>query len=573
MSTRRVPAAVDRRLREQLAEFRTRLNAADAQPGAVARRRGIPLLQWDLVAGCAAAVVLAAALALLLPTQHGLAEVAHAMLDQPWIHQRIEEAGGRVSELWYSPTRDILASRRPDSVRFEDHRLRVYYSYDPAEQVVYRGPVVWRSQAGGYDSMVAAIKVLLQSERTIDRPLDHLGFLGPEREKMKVLDQNVQKVTEQGCVWLDYRLTVSHSGSNQPMKMLFRVNATTKLPELCCTELPELCRTEGQWDGKPVTIETHFDFPEKGPADIYDLGVPRTARFVDRVPSGDLDRIWKTLQAGRQRMDNYRAIFVMRLDGTDYAWWTERPMVFYRKDSKFRADYVATWTGNLSDVKRPAEGKNLGVWWAERIKFFRFYPQYVLRDSMLFTSELKVVTDRDGSEHQDIVSVQKSRQNNDPGETFPPEYSMRPEFACRPPMGLGNPDMEPVIDMHPAEGPPGCILVHIRHTSTKGRINEKGCGMPDALRYWLDPQRDYIAMRWDMLTRDEKGQEAIFESDTLEETARSPQGVWYATRIRRSFPSRARNGNFGDQVYQLYVDFNADLPDALFEPQTPRRIH
>ena len=171
--------------------------------------------------------------------------------------------------------------------------------------------------------MVTAIKVLLQSERTIDRPLDQLGFLGPEREKMKLLDQKVEKVTEQGRVWLDYRLTVSHPGSNEPMKMLFRVNAATKLPEMC--------RMEGQWDGKPVTTETHFDFPEKGPADIYDLGVPRTAKFVNRVPSGDLDRIWKTLQAGRQRMDNYRAIKVMRIDGMEYAWWTDLPMIFYRK--------------------------------------------------------------------------------------------------------------------------------------------------------------------------------------------------------------------------------------------------
>jgi hypothetical protein len=103
--------------------------------------------------------------------------------------------------------------------------------------------------------------------------------------------------------------------------------------------------------------------------------------------------------------------------------------------------------------------------------------------------------------------------------------------------------MEPVIDMHPAEGPAGCILLRIRHTSPKGRVNEKGIGMPDSQRYWLDPKRDHIAMRWDMLRRDEKGQEAILESDTVEETARSPQGVWHATRIRRRFPSRARNGN------------------------------
>jgi hypothetical protein len=449
-------------------------------------------------------------------------------------------------------------------VRFEDHRLDVYYSYDPAEQVVYRGPVVWRSQAGENESMAAAIKVLLQSERTVDRPLDQLGFLGPEREKMKLLDQSVKKVTEQGRDWLDYRLTVSHAGATQPMKMLFRVNAVTKLPEMC--------RMEGHWDGKPVSVETHFDFPEKGPADIYDLGVPRTARFVDRVPSGDLDRIWKTLQAGRQWMDNYRAIFVVRHEGIEYAWWTAMPTMFYRKGPKLRADYVCSWTGNLSDVKRPAEAEDLGKWWAERIKSFQFYPHYVLRDSTLYTSELKEVTDRDGSKHLDIVSVQRLPQNTQPGETFPPEYSMRPEFACRPPMGLGNPDMEPVLEMHPTDGPRGCILLRVRRTSNKDRINDKGFGMPDVERYWLDPQRDYIVMQWDTITRDEKGKEAIFERDTVEETARSPQGVWYATRIRRTFPSRARNGNFGDQVYQLYVDFTIDFPDALFEPQTPRRI-
>jgi hypothetical protein len=252
-----VPAQVDRRLRSQLAEFRTRLSAADPQPVAVAGRRRTPLLRWNLVAGCAAVGVLAVALALLLPGLNGysFAEVRHAVLDQPWVHERIEEADGRVSELWYSPTKDISASRRPDSVRFEDHRLRVYYSYDPAEQVVYRGPVVWRSEASEYESMAAAIKVLLQSERTVDRPLDQLGFLGPEREKMRLLDQSVKKVTEQGRSWLDYRLTVSHAGSNQPMKMLFRVDAVTKLPEMC--------RMEGQWDGKPVTVETRFDFPEK----------------------------------------------------------------------------------------------------------------------------------------------------------------------------------------------------------------------------------------------------------------------------------------------------------------------
>ena len=77
------------------------------------------------------------------------------------------------------------------------------------------------------------------------------------------------------------------------------------------------------------------------------------------------------------------------------------------------------------------------------------------------------------------------------------------------------------------------------HTSNEGRINEKGIGQADGNHYWLDPQRNYIVMRWDMIVRDGNGHATVFERDTVEETARSPQGVWYATKVRRSFAGRA----------------------------------
>ena len=69
------------------------------------------------------------------------------------------------------------------------------------------------------------------------------------------------------------------------------------------------------------------------------------------------------------------------------------------------------------------------------------------------------------------------------------------------------------------------------------------------------------------------GKENIIESDRIEETARSPQGVWYATKIRRKYRKPRWEGKPTDQVYHIYVDFDADLPDSLFEPPTPRRIH
>ena len=114
--------------------------------------------------------------------------------------------------------------------------------------------------------------------------------------------------------------------------MLFRVDPQTKLLKLS--------RHESQWEGKTVTYEARFDYPEKGPADVYDLGVPKTAKLVDRVPNDDLARILEIIRAGRQRMDDYRAILIRRIEGQRAN--SGFPEVLYRKGDKFRRD-TAIW--------------------------------------------------------------------------------------------------------------------------------------------------------------------------------------------------------------------------------------
>jgi hypothetical protein len=241
------------------------------------------------------------------------------------------------------------------------------------------------------------------------------------------------------------------------------------------------------------------------------------------------------------------------------------PRIFYRKGTRFRADSNAEWK---VPFKRPAEGVAPRQWWFEQARTSRFFPQSVIRDSSRYISTTKPVDNPDGSQHAEIVSVQRVDDNAKPEEVFPAEWSMRPEFACRPPMGLGSPHFEPVLDLHPAEGPEGCILLAVRNSPNKDPINEKGMGMPDGYRFWLDPRRDYIVVKSSTARRDGNGREVLVEEDTVEEAARSPQGVWYATRIRRSF-----GGRYGDQVYHIYVDFDAKLPDTLFEPPTPGRAY
>lgn len=559
-----VPPMVEQKLRARLAEFRSRL--AQEQPAQAIRGPfwlRPPL--WGLGATCAAVVVLGIAAGLLFRPRTSFAETAAAVLQQPWVHVQMTCAGQPRIEQWLSPGHDINASKRADDIRYEDHRLQVFYTYDTQEKVVYRAPIVWRSRAGDYEAMATALRVLLQQERPPDQPLANLGFLGLEGNEIKVLEQSVHKVTEDGRGWLDYRLKVRDPKSAQPIAMWFRVDPLTKLPHFS--------RIDGTWEGKPASVESRFDYPEKGPIDIYDLGVPRTAKLVDRVPTDDIQRILATLRAGRERMDNYRALFVKRSEGINYMWWVEPPEIMYRKGNKFRRDFGWDNPQTRGVIKRPAEGEDLGKWWRERSTHYSYFPECVVKGSSTFRSNFKSVKDPDGSPHQEIESVSSWEVNNDPGEMYPPESSMRPEFACRPPLGIGDPHQEPLLDLHPAEGPPGCILLTVRHTSAQGRVNEKGIGLPDGQHYWLDPKRDYIVMRSDSSMRGPNGKQNVFESDTVEETARSPQGVWYATRIRRHFPQQEGKPKMNDEIYSLYVDFNVNLPDSLFEPPKPGRIH
>ncbi len=237
-----------------------------------------------------------------------------------------------------------LGVARAGSIEYRDERLRWCDSFDPAEGVVYHTPAFGRSRGGEMESLVKAMKVLLQGDRVPARP--QLGFLGPGSDTLKVLDQSVERVREPGQDRLDYRLTAEDDGLTDPIRLLFRVDASTKLPLSC--------RIEWRHDGQPVAVESQFDYPESGPADIYALGVPRAARVVDRVPSDDIQRILDTLQAGCERMDSYRAVCVINY-GT-HKWWQMTPMVFYRKGTRYRDDYGSWYRDAPRGVRAPARG-------------------------------------------------------------------------------------------------------------------------------------------------------------------------------------------------------------------------
>jgi hypothetical protein len=551
-----VPADVERRLRSQLAEFRRRLAQPAVLPSDRGRRRA-GSHWWKAGAVIAGAVAISMVL-VVFQSPASLADVAAAVFAKPWIHLRITSTAGRESEAWYSSARSIAASRSADSINYDDNRLQIHYSYKIPEKTLYRLPQDERNSSGELEGFVAIVNLLLEQKGVPQDPLERLPFFGRQRAKTSVLQQTLERVNENGHSWLDYQLTVKGPMSSEPVHMRFRTDAATKLLQTV--------RIEAIEESKPASLEMQFSYPATGPGDVYALGVPASAKLVDRVPAGDLQRILETIRAGRERMDNYRAVFVMQYEGSPL--WNAFPTLRYRKGNLFRAEHVRA--GERLPDSQPSLEANPAQWWPERVKQLHFWPEYVKRGTTMYSVKCQSVTAPDRTVHDEIVSVHTFDYNTPPGETCVIDYSMRPEFVCRPPLGVGGQDQDASIELHPSDGPAGCILLRVKHTSAKDRVNQQGVGLPDENRFWLDPNRDDIAMRWDCVARDAKGTERIIDCYTVEEVSKSPQGVWYASRVRRT---SGRKGTSPDQIYHFYVDFSADLPDSLFDPPRPGRLN
>ena len=571
-----VPADVDERLHAQLEQLRFRLGERD-KPG-VRRPTAFGRRLWVGVSAAAAVALAAVLMAWSLLPRESFAAVAAAVLSRPWIHVQTTDPRGATNEFWYSPVKDVSAWHDSQWIEYRDHRLRIYYAYDLHDKVLYRVPEEMPRSMEPFAAMIQALRVLLESKQPVDNPLERLGFASNRRDRCEVVKQQIEQVKEGDHPWLDYHVTVLAHDDKLPQptqsEMLFRVDPTTKLLRLV--------RYGYDGQGKHTTVEQRFDYPERGPADVYDLGVPKTVRLVDRVPGNDLARMLEALRAGRQRMDDYRAIIVPREDGS---WHPAGfPNVVYRKGDKFRRD-EAIWIDlnkMLSDrrIPWPKGGKDAGDWWRKRIQDDCFLStSYIDCGPISYHVKTRWVTDADGSHHEEVVAVEKGNQKTLPGEIYPALWSWMPEFACRPPLGIPHETLEAVIEPHPEEGPPGTILLRVRHVGPKLPRQQTSEGKPlppppDAWRYWLDPQRDYAVVRGDMIGNfDETGKRNVM-SEINEEMARSPQGTWYVTRIRRKGSIRTHDGKTHDQIIDLYVDFTAALPDSLFEPPVPgQRVH
>lgn len=485
-------------------------------------------------------------------TAVSLADVAHAVSRQPWIHVT-EHASYGNREVWYSPVDDVSATRKDDWIEYFDHKLKVFYSYDIAEGVLYRVPEIGtvRRQSRFID-ISETLPLLLADGVPAGNPLAKMGFLNGRPQEWKLLEQRLDKVTDDGGhKWLDYTLTVRMREGENPTQVLFRVDPESKLPNLN--------RVTREQNGETVTYEATFDYPHSGPRDVYDIGVPRDAKLVDRIPTDDVARLVAGVEAGRVRFDDFRAIVVRYSDGIR-DWWRQRPDIIHRKGTRIRRDLVYYWT---SPPVEPANDVDVDKWWKKRVKAFRYYPTRICIDGTDYSFKHRSITAADGTPRKEIESVQSYVFGGDADQFVPAFWSLSPDCAARPPLGIPSQLYEAVVDTHPKDGPEGTVLLRVRRS---GRVDAAPNQPmpPDEYRYWIDPAREYLVMRIDMMGGEEKAQSSLI----VESVAQSPKGHWYPTRVRQT----SSREDVTDSIMEYHVEFGVDIPDALFDIKQPMTV-
>jgi hypothetical protein len=495
--------------------------------------------------GSAAAVVLV--LVTLSRPAIAWAQVAQALQGQPWVHGKVVGPDGKeLFEQWLSSDRARGGERAGPRIAFHDYKRKTLTKYVPAEGVVYRLPEPPEGAPGDTNFLRQLFDQLLDPAGPPKFPFPGTELIGQAR----------REVEDGGKKWLEIELTLRIAGGSRgpDESMRIRVDPATKLPGSLAFDAE---------DGKRYTAS--IDYPDRGPADIYDLGAPRTAKVVDRMLPDDVRRVLAGLKAGRRQFDDYRAFVVEETVKELPRHDTPRFTAFrvWRKGPKWRIERLPY---RMKDWAPPADVDT--AWWKEHERDFTFIPQIICDGKADWRYYLV-------DEWKPGTPVPKPGAP-DPriGQTVGPNALMGPAedpvlpFWCQAllPEQVGHlneaidqpdDDRELLVEPKPKDGPAGTILFRGRDT------NSRAVGLPDHFRLWVDPTANYLSMRAEIRVGEpgDRMKVAWIDTHILEALAKSPKGYAY--------PTRARQVTHDDQrevVRTFFVDFDAPLPDELFQP-------
>ena len=509
-----------------------------AAPRRATASHSLRLAPW-LIAASILIAALVGTVPLLTRPANAWAQIAQALQEKPWIHVVTRESDRVLVESWISPRFQIVAFKydhgpEHHGAEYHDLKTRIKAQYIAGENTVYRLPEGGESKYHVHELVL--FQQFLRGEIFAVSPI-------PDTE---IVEQKTRDVVEQGRKWKEYELTVREkTGRAAQQRMWLRVDPQTGLP-----------RT---WDidsggGK---LQQTLEYPEAGPADILALGIPATARWVDRIPSDDLERVLAGLKVGRNRFDDY-CEYVVYLNDVWRVW---------HKGRKWRVETVnlrLPTKATLVDFGKTPEDADF-TWFKSREQDFVFNPQAICDGQTMWFYRYKpepIVPDRPFSLKLESVDAQSVSGSAD--DSLMPWPHLLPEQLGHPSVYLPDAEREFVLEPKPSDGPAKTVRLRVRDAQ------DNDPQRPDEYRLWIDPENNYLALRAEATVFDSSGPHsksgrptriAYIDTKILQDLARSPSGFWYPRRVIRT-----TSGSKYEQVTRFFLDFHGEIPDMLFQP-------
>jgi len=474
-----------------------------------------------------------------------LGQVVENMKKMPWAHtflQMQREVHKEQSQFWYSFASRIEAINEDGKLTLFDHNKQVAYAYDPGTEQITISSLRERKFALGAGSPWELL------EKTVEAL--------SENEGAQVTRKNDEY---DGSDVEIYKVRVPR-GNKDVEEWLFVVDSDTHL-------IMTLKLRGYDPDGNVrVFGEMTFDYPDDGPADIYELGAPRSAAVIDNRMKPEAEEIFNTYKAYRQNAPS-RYIAVQ---------------AHYNNIDRIGADVIDEVTRVYTDGRLQRSERYQVFDWLE---YLDNWPKYSAQMGNTFDSQIKwwtrgeysgcrLITLYDSEYNYTVTRDLKTKRWSSKPPVHSPERNNR-DFGLGSwgwPLSnlslrvFGEPPITVLDDEYSKQNKLICL-----QRLWQGKVYKGSATLPCKRLWYLNPQRDYICQRFEEhylrnapWQRDKSWLEGVDPNRVsvektrirqVTEFGRTDAGQWYAKRI-------------GTNNAVLFLDTDPEFPEGIFDPET-----
>ena len=477
-----------------------------------------------------------------------LGQVMENMKKMPWAHtffQDQREDHKEEYQYWYSFTLKVEASKELNGkLTFYDYSRQVAYAYDPCTEQITIYSLRERKFAGGAGSPWELM------EKTIEQLSENKGVqVTRKNDEYDGSDVEIYKV----------RVPRGNKGSKGVEEWLFMVDSETHL-------IMTLKLRGYKPDGNVIEVgEMIFDYPDDGPADIYELGAPRSAAVIDDRTKPEAEEIFNTYRAYRRNAPSRYIAVSMN----------------YHHIERIGADVIDEVTRVYNDGRLQRYEKYQPVDWLE---YLDNWPKYSAQMGNTFDSQLKwwtqgehsgcvLITLYDNEYHYRLSCDLKTKKWSSKPPVHDPErnyllYGLGSWGWPLYRLSLGIPG-EPPITVIEDEYSKRKKLICLQRL-WQGQVYKGSATLPCKSLWYLNPQRDYICqvfvehyVRNAPWQRDKSWLEGLDPNRIPEEKTQwdrevtefgqTDTGQWYPKRIG---------------ILRIFLNTDPEFPEGIFDPET-----